>query len=76
MEKLVDLELEIMDSNIEFLKTLLRIIKPENDKTISTEIDDKKIKIRITSVKASSIYSLTDEILKSYEILKRINDYS
>lgn len=76
MEKLVDLELEIVDSNIEFLKTLLRIIKPENDKTISTEIDDKKIKIRITSVKASSIYSLTDEILKSYEILKRINDYS
>ncbi len=76
MEKLVDLELEIVDSNIEFLKTLLRIIKPENDKTISTEIDDKKIKIRIASVKASSIYSLTDEILKSYEILKRINDYS
>ena len=76
MEKLVDLELELVDSNIEFLKTLLRIIKPENDKTISTEIDDKKIKIRITSVKASSIYSLTDEILKSYEILKRINDYS
>ena len=76
MEKLVDLELEIVDSNIEFLKTLLRIIKPENDKTISTEIDDKKIKIRIASVKASSIYYLTDEILKSYEILKRINDYS
>ncbi len=62
----------------ETIDAFIKCASPENDGFVIMErVETEKLTIKINNVKLSSIYSLTDEFLKIFEIVEKIyEDYS
>ena len=60
------------------LENVMISSSPENEDKASMFLDDDGLHFKCTLDKISSIYGLTDEILKCYELVKKLaeQDYS
>lgn len=54
------------------LKEAMSSINPDNDKDITMDLVDNKLKIEISNLKLSSIYNVSEDILRCYDISKKI----
>ncbi len=73
MDHTISFVLSIKDDDADLTCRLQEILKPENDETISIKIhDENELIIKCEKLKANSLYSLVDEFLKAYEIVKQI----
>jgi hypothetical protein len=70
--ELMHIDLSLSGSK-ETIDTFLKCASPENDGFVIMErVESEKLTIKINNVKLSSIYSLTDEFLKIFEIVEKI----
>ncbi|MHB1708215.1 MAG: hypothetical protein ACYCT2_01900 [Thermoplasmataceae archaeon] len=65
----ISIELEFDDPNA---GDLLRVINPDNDKTISVEVSGSHGKIIISHLKLSSLYNIIDDLIRDIEVGKKI----
>lgn len=73
MNHMVSFTLKIRDDDSELTNRLAEILKPENDQTILIETqNNNELTIKCERIKANSLYSLVDEFLNAYEIVKQI----
>lgn len=63
----------VMDMGREECLGLKAVIDPDNGPHIRTECIEKGLKIEISDLKETSIYSLIDDILRSYEVFRKIS---
>ena len=69
----VKLTLIIHDDN-EALKEAMNTINPDNDASIRMELMEDQLTIEIKELKISSIYNISEDILRCYEISKKIRE--
>ena len=73
----MDIRLSITGSP-KIIETYIKCASPENDSHVTINRNrPEEITIKVDDVKLSSIYSITDEFLKIFEIVEKIcEDYS
>ena len=49
-----------------------QVLEPDNNNTVRMQCDDHGMTITISELKTTSLYSLVDDILRSYEVFKKI----
>ncbi|MEM0156696.1 MAG: hypothetical protein QXN26_01350 [Thermoplasmataceae archaeon] len=53
-------------------KSLKMVLEPDNDSRICIHCDDDCAKITIDNVKETSMYSIIDDLIRSYEVYEKI----
>jgi uncharacterized protein (DUF169 family) len=56
----------------QLLDKILKVAMPENDESCVMKIENGELIFKFQTDKLASIYSVVDEILKAYEIVKKI----
>ncbi|MEM0158367.1 MAG: hypothetical protein QXV22_03555 [Thermoplasmataceae archaeon] len=69
------LELRI-EGEPEYLNLLAKALSPDNGSDIETTVDSNSILFKISNVRPASLYSLPEEIIRCYEIVKKIGSLS
>ena len=67
------MEIEIYLGSIDCEK-LMAAIGPDNDDTIMMECVDRHLKIEIRDLKITSAYNVVDDLIRSYEVFKKLID--
>ncbi len=70
---MLKIQIEIED-NIKILKMMMDSCKQENDKKSQFLLNDGKLIFKTETEKNGNIFSITDEILKCYELIKKMDD--
>ncbi len=53
-------------------KSLKKVLEPDNDSRIRIDCTDDCANIEINDVKETSMYSIVDDLLRSYEVYEKI----
>ena len=53
-------------------RNFCQVLSPDNDDSIEMKCIDTGISILISSLKATSLYNIVDDFLRSYEVFKKI----
>ena len=69
----VKLTLIIHDDH-EVLKEAMNSINPDNDTSVRMELIKDQLNIEIKDLKISSIYNVSEDILRCYELSKKIRE--
>ena len=69
----VKLTLIIHDGH-EALKEAMNSINPDNDASVRMELIEDQLTIEIKELKVSSIYNVSEDILRCYELSKKIRE--
>ena len=51
---------------------LLNALKADDTKDWTTSLHENKVKVTVTTDKITSLYNLVDDLLRSYEVFKKI----
>ncbi len=53
---------------------LYNSLLPDNDENIFMKCSDSKIEIKIKNLKLTSIYNITEDILRNYDVFSKIKN--
>lgn len=53
---------------------LLQALKADDTNEWKTDLVDNRILVAVTTDKITSLYNLVDDLLRSYEVFKKLND--
>ena len=53
-------------------KDLLNALKADDGNNWNTSIQENRIEIKVTTDKITSLYNLVDDLIRSYEVFKKI----
>ncbi len=67
----IDVELKIKCSLNE-AQGIINALQPDNTDTMSMNIEENTLVIRIARLKATSLYNVLDDILRNYEVYKNV----
>ncbi len=67
----MEVELQI-EMEADECKDFFRVLSPDNDDSIHMNCSDNGISITIYDLKETSLYSMLDDFLRSYEVFKKI----
>jgi hypothetical protein len=68
----LEITIEIKDK-MEILQIMQKACSPENDLLSTFALEHGTLRFHTTIKKVGNIYSLTNEILRCYELIKKIN---
>ncbi len=68
---MLDITVEIQCEGQE-CKDLLNALKADDTNSWRTSVQDNKIRVTATTDKITSLYNLVDDLLRSYEVFKKI----
>jgi len=69
----IDVELKI-ECSTKHAKKLIRVLRPDNDTSISMQVQGNMLVINISKLKATSVYNVLDDILRNYEVYREIDE--
>lgn len=73
MDSTLAFVLTVNDQDVAFIERLLQVLKPETDKTIELfKNESGELVVKCEELKVNSLYSLVDEFLKAYELVRKI----
>jgi hypothetical protein len=73
MDSTLGFVLTVNDQDEAFIERLLQVLKPETDNTIELFNNESgELVVKCEELKVNSLYSLVDEFLKAYELVRKI----